>query len=72
MNIKQLIYQEIANIEEDKLTELYEMIRNFSQSSSIKNDSLFTKLKKVKIEGPVDFATNVNLYLDGEKGIDAD
>ncbi len=61
MNIKQLIYQEIANIEEDKLTELYEMIRNFSQFSSIKNDSLFTKLKKVKIEGPIDFATNINL-----------
>ncbi len=67
MNIKQLIYQEIANIEEDKLTELYEIIKNFSQSPSIKKNSIFTKLKKVKIEGPIDFATNVDLYLNGEK-----
>ncbi len=72
MNIKQLIYEEIGKIEEAKLAELYEIVKDFSQSQSTEKPSLFRKLKQVKIEGPVDFATNVDLYLNGEKKIDGD
>jgi hypothetical protein len=70
MNIRQLIDEEISKLEEDKLPELYEIVKDFSQSKT--NNSLFSKLKQVKIEGPVDFAANVDLYLTGEKKIDDD
>ncbi len=70
MNIRQLIDEEISKLEEDQLAKLYEIVKNFSRSQSKTNNSLFTKLKQVKLEGPVDFAANVDLYINGEKKID--
>lgn len=70
MNIRQLIDEEISKLEEEQLAELYEIVKNFSRSQSKTNNSLFTKLKQVKLEGPVDFAANVDLYINGEKKID--
>ncbi|MFP4319831.1 MAG: hypothetical protein ACLFQ7_12805 [Phormidium sp.] len=70
MNIRQLIDEEISKLEEEQLAELYEIVKDFSRSQSKTNNSLFTKLKQVKLEGPVDFAANVDLYLNGEKKID--
>lgn len=72
MNIKELIYAEIGNIQEDKLQELYEIVKDFSQSQSTETTSLFGKLKSIKIQGPVDFATNIDSYLNGEKNINDD
>ncbi|KPQ37926.1 MAG: Fibronectin-binding protein (FBP) [Phormidium sp. OSCR] len=70
MNIRQLIDEEISKLEEEQLAEIYEIVKDFSRSQSKTNNSLFTKLKQVKLEGPVDFAANVDLYLNGEKKID--
>jgi hypothetical protein len=70
MSIRQLIDEEISKLEEEQLEELYEIVKNFSRPKT--NNSLFSKLKQVKIEGPVDFAANVDLYLNGEKNIDDD
>jgi len=67
MNIRQLIDEEISKLEEEQLAEIYEIVKDFSRSQSKTNNSLFTKLKQVKLEGPVDFAANVDLYLNGEK-----
>lgn len=71
MNIKQLIYEEIGKIEEDKLEELYEIVKHFSQTQT-KKTSAFQKLKRIKIQGPVDFAANFDSYLNGEKTLDGD
>lgn len=70
MSIRQLIDEEISKLEEEQLEELYEIVKNFSRPKT--NNSLFSKLKQVKIEGPVDFSANVDLYLNGEKNIDDD
>ena len=67
MNIRQLIDEEISKLEEEQLAEIHEIVKDFSRSQSKTNNSLFTKLKQVKLEGPVDFAANVDLYLNGEK-----
>ncbi|MDT9196143.1 MAG: hypothetical protein P5702_22850 [Limnospira sp. PMC 1291.21] len=64
MNIRQLIDEEISKLDEDELAQLYEIVKNFSRPKT--NNSLFSKLKQVKIEGPVDFAANIDLYLNGE------
>ncbi|MEB3310168.1 MAG: hypothetical protein VKJ02_08020 [Snowella sp.] len=71
MNTKELILEEISKIEENNLEELYELVKNFSKSkSSEKKLGALAKLKKIKIQAPVDFAANIDLYLNGEKQID--
>lgn len=68
MSIKQLIYDEISKISEEKLEDLYEIVKRFAQEESTENSTeklgALTKLKRVKIQGPVDFAANIDLYLN--------
>lgn len=73
MTLKELIYEEINKISEDNLAELYEVVKQFAEVKSTHGKiGALTKLKQVKIQGPVDFAANLDLYLNGEKQIDGD
>ena len=68
MNTKQLILEELNKLEEDSLQELYGLIKNFANNkTSKKKQGALAKLKKIKIQAPVDFAANIDLYLKGEK-----
>jgi hypothetical protein len=73
MTIKELIYEEINKLEEEKLSELYEVVKRFAQVKSTKPKlGALAKLKRVKIQAPVDFTANIDLYLNGEKQIEPD
>ena len=63
-----MIYGEIDQIEEKDLDDLYQVIRQFMQSKqSPKKPSLMANLRRIQIDAPEDFATNLDLYLSGEK-----
>ena len=73
MTLKELINEEIGKIPEENLEEFYEVVKQFTQvkSTEVKTGAL-AKLKRVKIQGPVDFAANLDLYLNGERQLDSD
>ena len=68
MNTKELILDELNKLEEDSLQELYGLIKNFANNkTSEKKQGALAKLKKIKIQAPVDFAANIDFYLNREK-----
>jgi hypothetical protein len=83
MVTKDIIKSEIERVPEERLEELYEVVKVYSRTEvvgAISGDSnrvslesnggtLFSKLRKIKIEGPEDFSENLDLYLSGEKTI---
>jgi hypothetical protein len=72
VTIKELIYEEISKIEEDNLDELYEFVKRFANTKSATKpkSGILSKLKHIKIQAPVDFAANIDLYMSGEKSIE--
>ena len=73
MTTRELIQAEIGKIPEDRLGELYALIRSFvaSQAAS-RPGGIMAKLREVRIEAPPDFAANLDLYLNGEKSVGED
>ncbi|MBW4570686.1 MAG: hypothetical protein KME31_22480 [Tolypothrix carrinoi HA7290-LM1] len=64
MNTKEQIQAEIDSLKEEYLNELYILIKDFAQSKQQpKNASFMSKLKKIKIDAPLDFAANFDLYV---------
>ena len=73
MTTIELIQAEISNIPEERLGELYGLIREFAASKPVSaRPGIMAKLREVRIEAPVDFATNLDLYLSGEKSVGED
>ena len=68
MTTKEMIIAEIDNLNEEELNEIYNLIRSFGGSSATgKKQSLMSSLLEIQIDGPEDFAANLDLYLSGEK-----
>jgi Zn-dependent M16 (insulinase) family peptidase len=68
---RELIKSEIEKIPEERLQELYQVVKGFSNTDTKKNgETLMSKLRKIKIDAPPDFSKNIDLYLNGEKTID--
>jgi hypothetical protein len=68
---RETIKSEVEKVPEERLEELYRVVKTFSQEkSSDGKQSLMAKLRSIQIEGPEDFAANLDLYLNGEKSID--
>lgn len=64
MNTKEQIQAEIDSLKEEYLDELYILIKDFTQSKQQpKKGSFMSKLKKIKIDAPLDFAGNLELYV---------
>jgi hypothetical protein len=60
MTTKERIHAEIDRADEERLDELYTLIRSFLASKVTPvQPSIMSKLKCVKIEGPVDFAGQI-------------
>ena len=72
MTLKELIYSEINKIEEDNLDELYQFVKQLANAKTTAKPktSLLNKLKRIKIQAPVDFSANIDLYMSGEKNLD--
>jgi hypothetical protein len=66
---KEFIKAEIDRVDEDRLDELYDLIRRFTREEGSKQKpTLMDRLMQIQIDGPEDFASNFEQYLNGEKG----
>jgi hypothetical protein len=71
MATKEEIKSEIEKVPEERLAELYQIVRRFTQSRpSSSQQTLMSKLRRVRISAPPDFSENIDLYLAGEKAIE--
>jgi effector-binding domain-containing protein len=72
MTTKELILSEIDVLNEEQLEALYAVIQQFLQVTDKKETApLLTQLSQIRIDGPEDFSTNLDMYLSGEKQIDS-
>lgn len=71
MVTRETIKSEVEKVPDEKLEELYRVVRNFSrEKASGTAGGFLSRLSRIQIEGPEDFASNFDLYLNGEKSID--
>ena len=67
---KELIKAEIENVPEERLDQLFSVVKEFTRPLANNGGrSLMSKLREISIEGPEDFAENIDFYLTGEKTI---
>ena len=67
---KELIKTEVEKVPEDRLAELYSVVKSYTTPAGNGDGrSLMSKLRDVVIEAPEDFAENIDLYLAGEKTV---
>lgn len=67
---KDLIKAEIEKVPDDRLDTLYSVVKEFARTAPTNGGrSLMSKLRDISINGPEDFAQNIDLYLSGEKTI---
>lgn len=72
MTTKELLWREIEHLDEEDLEALFVLIRDFlDQKSNDENVGFLERLSEITIEGPEDFSENFDLYLSGEKSLDA-
>ena len=72
MTLKEIIYAEINKIEEDNLEELYQFVKQLAiaKSPAKPKTGILNKLKRIKIQAPVNFAANIDQYMNGKKNLD--
>jgi hypothetical protein len=60
MVTKEIIKSEIERVPEERLEELYEVVKIYSRTETeSKEGTLFSKLRNITIDGPEDFSSNV-------------
>ena len=70
MTTRELIVAEIGTLDEKDLSELYSFVKKFADAKrSASRPTLMTRLSQIKIDAPVDFATNLDLYVSGERRV---
>ncbi len=69
MNIREEIIAKVQNLPESVLPEVYQIVEKIEEKE--KKPGLLRRLQKIKIEAPADFSRNIDLYLNGEKDIEA-
>ena len=71
MVTKEKIKSEIEKVPDERLPELYQIVKRFAQpGSDSSKPTLMSKLRRIRISGPPDFSENIDLYLSGEKTIE--
>lgn len=68
MTIREEIVEKIQQIPENRLPELYKVVEKLADEEP--KQGLLKRLQKIKIDGPPDFAQNLDLYMNGEKSLD--
>ena len=69
MSTKQLIEEEIQQLDENQLNELYRIVKGLSSQKRAAATGLMAKLRGVHIDAPEDFASNLDQYASGEKRV---
>ena len=71
MVTKEEIKSEIEKVPDERLPELYQIVKRFAQPKpDFTKPTLMSKLRRIRISGPPDFSENIDLYLSGEKTIE--
>jgi hypothetical protein len=71
MVTKEEIKSEIEKVPDERLPELYQVVKRFTRPEpGTSKPTLMSKLRRVRVSGPPDFSENVDLYLTGEKAIE--
>jgi len=71
MITKEEIKSEIEKVPDERLAELYQIVKRFTQSRPAPSQpTLMSKLRRVRISAPPDFSENIDLYLSGEKPLE--
>ena len=71
MVTKEEIKSEIEKVPDERLPELYQIIKRFAQPGpGSSKPTLMSKLRRIRISGPPDFSENIDLYLSGEKTVE--
>lgn len=72
MATREEIKSEIEKVPEERLAELYKIVRDFTNSQPVSSNkpTLMSKLRRIRISGPPDFSENIDLYLTGEKSVE--
>jgi len=71
MVTKEEIKSEIEKVPDERLPELYQIVKRFAQPEpDSTKPTLMSKLRRIRISGPPDFSENIDLYLSGEKTIE--
>ena len=68
MNIREEIVAKVQSLPESVLPQIHEFIEKIEEKDE--KPSLMERLRKIKIQGPPDFAENFDLYMSGEKSLD--
>ena len=72
MTTKELLLREIEQLNEEELEALFALVREFLDQKDIgQADDILMRIGEIQIDGPEDFAENFDLYLSGEKSLDA-
>jgi hypothetical protein len=68
MNTKALIDEEIATLDAKELNIVYQMLKKFRQERQLeKKSSVMFQLQQIQVDGPEDWARNLDQYLHGEQ-----
>jgi hypothetical protein len=75
MTMREQVLAEIEKVPEEKLDEVYSILKRYtklrsqaSQQSPLSGrPSILKQLMEIQIEGPPDFAENIDQYVSGEK-----
>jgi hypothetical protein len=71
MVTKEEIKSEIEKVPDERLPELYQVVKSFARPEpESQKPTLMSKLRRVRISGPPDFSENIDLYLTGEKTVE--
>lgn len=71
MVTKEEIKSEVEKVPDERLPELYQVVKRFAQPMPDSSKStLMSKLRRIRISAPPDFSENIDLYLSGEKTIE--
>jgi len=68
MTVREEIIQKVQELPESSLAEVHDFVEKVGS----KQLTLMERLRRIRIQGPPDFARNIDLYLSGEKTIDED
>ena len=66
MSTKELIEAKIGTMNEAQLAALYPIVEQIAQAEPRPEEGALAKLKRIKIQAPEDFATNLDAYTRGE------
>jgi hypothetical protein len=73
MTKKETLHAEIDRLSEHQLDELFQILNKLTGNKRFESKkSLMAALKTIKINAPEDFASNLDSYENGEKGVKSD